>query len=98
GVPVIGIITFIIRRIAKIKSNNNLMRYSFLALWLLGIFCFVSLIFSVGRDFKSTNTINEENITLSNPGVKKLEVSTYASTRFYGRNNFFHIEPFANFF
>ena len=71
GVPVIGIITFIIRRIAKVKSNSNLMRYTFLALWILGIFCFVSLIFSVGRDFKSTNTINEQNITLTNPGSKE---------------------------
>jgi phage shock protein PspC (stress-responsive transcriptional regulator) len=98
GVPVIGIITFIIRRIAKVKSNSNLMRYTFLALWILGIFCFVSLIFSVGRDFKSTNTINEQVIPLSNPGVQKLEVSTYPSKRFYSRSNFFHIEPFANFF
>ncbi|MEP6595420.1 MAG: PspC domain-containing protein [Ginsengibacter sp.] len=98
GVPVIGIVTFIIRRIAKVKSNSNLMRYSFLALWILGIFCFVSLIFSVGRDFKSTNTINEQTIPLDNPGVKKLEVSTYGSNRFYSRSNFFHIEPFANFF
>ncbi len=97
GVPVIGIITFLIRRIAKIKSNNNLMRYSFLALWLLGIFCFVSLIVSVGRDFRNTNTINEQNVFLSNPAVNKLEVSTYASNRFYGRNNFLHFEPFASF-
>jgi hypothetical protein len=44
GVPVIGIITFIIRRIAKIKSNNNLMRYSFLALWVTWYILFVSLI------------------------------------------------------
>ena len=93
GVPVIGIITFIIRRIAKIKSKNNLMRYSFLALWLLGVFCFVSLIVSVGRDFKSANTINEQNIFLTNPAVKKLEVSSYGSSRFYG-SNFFHFEPF----
>ncbi len=97
GIPVVGVITFIIRRIAKIKSNNNLMRYSFLALWLLGIFCFISLIVSVGRDFKSVNTINEENIALSNPGVNRLGVSSYASNRYYGRNNFFHFEPFANF-
>jgi hypothetical protein len=55
------------------------------------------LIVSVGRDFKSVNTINEENIVLSNPGVNKLEVSSYASNRYYGRNNFFHFEPFANF-
>ena len=98
GVPVIGIITFIIRRIAKVKSRSNLMRYTFLALWVLGIFCFVSLIFSLGSDFKSTNTINEQNIPLTNPGVKKLEVSTYAANKFYSRNNFFHMEPFANFF
>ena len=32
GVPVIGVITFIIRRIAKIKSHNRLMRYSFLGI------------------------------------------------------------------
>jgi phage shock protein PspC (stress-responsive transcriptional regulator) len=97
GIPVVGVITFIIRRIAKIKSNNNLMRYSFLALWLLGIFCFISLIVSVGRDFKSVNTINEENIALSNPGVNKMEISSFASNRYYGRNNFLHLEPFANF-
>ncbi|MEO6328053.1 MAG: PspC domain-containing protein [Ginsengibacter sp.] len=97
GVPVIGIITFIIRRIAKIKSNNNLMRYSFLALWLLGVFCFISLIISVGRDFKNSSTIVEQNIALANPGVNKLEISSYASNRFYGRNNFLHFEPFANF-
>ena len=98
GVPVIGIITFIIRRIARVKSKSNLMRYTFLALWVLGIFCFVSLIISVGRDFRSTNTINEQKIALTNPAVQKMEVSTYASGRFYNRSNFFHMEPFANFF
>ncbi len=97
GIPVIGIITFIIRRFAKIKSKNNLMRYSFLALWLLGVFCFVSLIVSVGRDFRSANTINEQDVAVSNSGIKKLEVSSFPSNRFYGTNNFLHFEPFANF-
>ena len=59
GVPIVGIITWMIRRIAKLKGKNNLMRYSFLALWLLGVFCFVSLIVSVGRDFRSTSTVND---------------------------------------
>jgi phage shock protein PspC (stress-responsive transcriptional regulator) len=97
GIPVIGIITWLIRRIAKIRSKNHLMRYSFLALWLLGIFCFISLIYSVGQDFKAGNTINEENIALSNPGVKKLEITASGKTRYYGEHGWLHFAPFANF-
>ena len=51
-IPVIGIIVWIIRRVAKIKSNNNVMRYGFSALWLLGLFCLFALIFSLRDDFK----------------------------------------------
>ncbi|MEO7802462.1 MAG: PspC domain-containing protein, partial [Ginsengibacter sp.] len=97
GIPVIGIITFIIRRIAKIKSKNNLMRWSFIALWLLGIFCFVSLIVSVGRDFKSTNTIREEAVQLPYPDVSRLEVSTNSTADYYRGNRFLDFQPFANF-
>jgi hypothetical protein len=94
GVP-IGIITFIIMRLAKVRRNNKLMGYSFLAFCLLGIFCLVSLIISVGKDFRSTSTVKEETISLPNPGVRKLQVAFSNSNRlFYGRNNFLHIEPF----
>jgi hypothetical protein len=58
GVPVIGVITFIIRRIAKVKSTNKMIRFSFIGLWVLGIVCFVSLIGSVGSDFRRTSSIN----------------------------------------
>lgn len=95
GVPIVGIITYIIRRIAKIKNKSNLMRYSFLALWLFGIFCFVSLIVSLGRDFRSTSSINEVEIPLTNPGVNKLEV-TASSNRTYYNNSWFHLDPFVN--
>ena len=69
GVPVVGIITFIIRRIARVKSSNKLMRYSFGALWVLGIICFIMLIASVGRDFRGINSLNEETVVLTNPAV-----------------------------
>jgi phage shock protein PspC (stress-responsive transcriptional regulator) len=97
GVPVIGVITFIIRRIARIKSHNRLMRYSFLGLWILGIICFVSLISSVGSDFRRTNSANEEKIPLSNPGVSRLEVTSFSNNRFHRGNSWFRLEPFASF-
>src|SRR5258705_10758413 len=97
GVPVIGVITFIIRRIAKIKSHNRLMRYSFLGFWVLGIICFVALVSSVGSDFKRTNSANEEKVSLPNPGVKSLEVNSFNNSRYHRGNSWFRLEPFASF-
>ncbi|MEP6948606.1 MAG: PspC domain-containing protein [Ginsengibacter sp.] len=97
GVPVIGVITFIIRRIARIKSRNRLMRYSFLGFWVLGIICFVALISSVGGDFRRTNSANEEKITLTNPGVRSLEVNSFNNNRYHRGNSWFRLEPFASF-
>ena len=70
------------------------MRYSFLAFWLLGLFCFISLIVSVGRDFKSSSIINDEPISLINPGVQKLEV--VAPNKNYYNNSWFRLDPFSN--
>ena len=91
-VPVIGIITWIIRRLAKIRSNSRMMRWGFFILWVVGIICFISLVVSVGRDFRSSNTVNEEKITLSNPAVNMLEVSTSGM----GRYSRFRMEPFGS--
>jgi len=95
AVPIIGVITWIIRRLAKIKTNRKLMRSSFIAMWLLGIICFIGLIISVGKDFRSTSTINEEAITLSNPAANKLEITTLAPEKKYYRNQWFRMEPFS---
>lgn len=92
--PIIGIITWIVRKIAKIKSNRRTMRLSFSALWLIGLFCFISLIVSVGRDFRSTNTLNEQEIILTNPTVSKLELTTIAPEQKFYRSNWFRFEPF----
>jgi phage shock protein PspC (stress-responsive transcriptional regulator)/CRISPR/Cas system CSM-associated protein Csm2 small subunit len=96
-VPVVGIITFIIRRIAKMKSRNRMIRFSFIGLWILGIICFVSLVISVGADFRSTSSVIEESVALSNPNVKSLEVNSYNNNRYYRSNSWLRFEPFANF-
>ena len=96
AVPVIGIITFIIRRFARVKSTNKLMRYSFIGLWILGVVCFISLITSVGRDFRSISSLNEQQIPLSNPTVKSLEVVPFENLN-YRRIGWFNLEPFGTF-
>lgn len=94
AVPIIGIITWIIRRIAKIKSNRKWLRSSFAAMWILGLICFIALISSVGRDFRSINTINEEQVTLSNPGINKLEITTLTPEKKYYRRQWLQLRPF----
>ncbi len=91
-VPVIGSITWIIRRIAKIKSNSRPMRWGFFLLWIVGIICFISLITSVGKDFRSINNVSDEKIALVNPLVNVLQVSANSM----GKYNHFRIEPFAS--
>jgi phage shock protein PspC (stress-responsive transcriptional regulator)/heme/copper-type cytochrome/quinol oxidase subunit 2 len=95
-VPVIGIVTFIIRRLAKMRGNSNVIRYSFLALWLIGLFCFIGLLSSLHDDFKYRNNATEENVTLSNPGISKLEVKIEPFAKYY-HYDWFKIEPFTSF-
>jgi phage shock protein PspC (stress-responsive transcriptional regulator) len=94
AVPIIGIITWIIRRIAKIKSNRKWLRSSFAAMWILGLVCFIALISSVFRDFRSINTINEEQVTLLNPGVNKLEVTTLTPEKRFYRRQWLQLRPY----
>lgn len=95
GVPVVGIITYIIRKIARMKSNNAI-RYSFIGLWILGWICLFSLISLVGRDFKSTSTIYEESIALTNPEVAYMEIKPIQTKDFRWRG-WFRFEPYSEF-
>ena len=97
AVPVIGIITWIIRRLAKIKSNRKVLRFTFFSLWVIGLFCFIAMIVSVAKDFKSVSSINEQEIILSNSRVNKMEITNNFPAKKYHRNNYLRFEPFQNF-
>jgi len=94
-VPVIGIITFIIRRIAKIRSNSSVMRFGFAAMWILGLFCFIGLLASLRSDFSYHNAPVENNVQLSNPTIDKLEVRYAKNNRYYFNTSFLDLQPFA---
>ncbi|UEG50806.1 PspC domain-containing protein [Ferruginibacter lapsinanis] len=73
AVPVIGVITWIIRRLAKAKGNRKIIRFSFISLWIVGWVCFIFLLALVSKDFRTSNDIAEHEIALSNPSVSGLE-------------------------
>jgi phage shock protein PspC (stress-responsive transcriptional regulator)/heme/copper-type cytochrome/quinol oxidase subunit 2 len=94
AVPVIGVIAWIIRRLAKIKSNRRLLRATFISLWIVGWICFICLLASVTKDFKSINNISEQEVSLQNARVNKLEITTNSPDKKLYRYNSFRIEPF----
>jgi phage shock protein PspC (stress-responsive transcriptional regulator) len=94
AVPVIGVIAWVIRRLAKIRSNSKLLRATFIGLWIVGWVCFMALAASVTRDFKTINNVAEQEIVLTNPGTSKLEITTNSPEKKLYRYNSFRIEPF----
>ena len=95
-VPVIGIVTWIIRRLAKKRGNSMIIRSTFIALWILGWICVIGLITSLTNDFRYRNYPAEQVIAIPNPAVKKLEIKTFPFGKYYS-HNWFKMEPFAFF-
>jgi len=94
-VPVVGIVTWIIRRLAKKRGNSTLIRSTFLSLWLAGVFCAIALVTSLVNDFHYKNNAVEEIIPLTNPEVNKMEVRITPHNKYYGRG-WLRLEPFAS--
>lgn len=95
-VPVIGIVTMIIRRLAKMRGNSKMIQNTFLSLWILGLFCFIALLSSLHNDFRYGNNPIEENVVLSNAKVNKLELTVPLHSKYYNRS-WLKLEPFAFF-
>ena len=97
AVPIIGIITWLIRKIAKMKNNSKILRLTFGSLWTLGWVCIIMLIATVTSDFKSSSRLDEQPVALVNPQVNKLVVTSSLpfTKKYYGRN-WIRFEPFEN--
>ncbi len=95
AVPIIGIITWIIRRIANSKKHGNMLGFSFGALWVIGWICFILLISSISRDFSyNSKNMAEQEIELVNPSVDKLEIASGNPLEKYRKNRVLRFQPF----
>jgi phage shock protein PspC (stress-responsive transcriptional regulator) len=95
AVPIIGIITWIIRKIARSKSNGRILGFSFGAMWVIGWVCFILLISSISRDFNyNSKNLTEQDIVLTNPLIDKLEITSKSPLDKYSRSRSLRFEPF----
>jgi len=96
-VPIIGIVTAIIRKIAGFKKANIWVRSSFWALWIVGwvmLFYFGS---SLGNSFSRHNVPIEQSIILTNPKIDFLEITATPKMKYY-ENHWFEITPFEGYY
>jgi phage shock protein PspC (stress-responsive transcriptional regulator) len=71
GVPLVALITWLIRRIMGVRSRNHYLGYVFGTLWFIGIVSAALLVGSVFRNFKRGSAL-EENISITQPSGGKL--------------------------
>jgi len=95
-VPVIGIVTAIIRKIAGIKKANVWVRGGFWSLWALS-WIFIPLFFAtLTKSFSKQNDPIEQTYALSNSKVNYLEVSAQPKLKYYN-HTWLKIEPFTSY-
>lgn len=94
AVPLIGFITWLVRRIMKVKSSGGYMGWTFGFLWFLGWVSVVLLAASITRDFRyyEENTKTEISITQPTSGKMTLGVSE-PGLRYNGGYGWINDEP-----
>ncbi|WP_066405846.1 PspC domain-containing protein [Flavisolibacter tropicus] len=60
AVPLIAVITWIVRRLMKVRSQNRYLGWTFGGLWTLGWVCLFYFIASVGRDWRYESRVSQD--------------------------------------
>ncbi|MBN9379145.1 MAG: PspC domain-containing protein [Chitinophagaceae bacterium] len=72
-IPVIALLTWLIRRITGVRSRQHYLGYTFFTFWVIGLFCTIALAGVIMNNFRSRQHVEEE-LTLSRPSHNKLIV------------------------
>lgn len=100
-IPVIALLTWLIRRISGTRTRRHYLGYAFMTLWVIGLFCIIALGGMIMNNFQSRQH-TEETFSLVQPAHGKLLVNAnYADNRYgdtdewfdvdWGRNNAFYV-------
>ena len=100
-IPVIALLTWLIRRISGTRSRSHYLGYSFALLWVIGLFCLIVLGGMVFNNFRARQHV-EESVSMVQPSRGKMIVRTVHSlNRFEDTNDWFDLDmgshsPFYN--
>jgi phage shock protein PspC (stress-responsive transcriptional regulator) len=98
ALPVVGLLTWLIRRIIGARRGGNYLGYIFGSLWVIGLVSLIFLLASVSRHFRTRNGVKQE-IALTAPANGKMIVKMDESKPFYLESdwmgvNWHHRGPF----
>lgn len=74
-VPLVGFITWVIRRIIRVRSRNRYLGWTFGFLWTLGWVCAILLVSSVTRDFRDYDHVDAAIPMSTQPAKGKMIVT-----------------------
>jgi phage shock protein PspC (stress-responsive transcriptional regulator) len=72
--PLIAFITWLVRRMMRVRTQRHYLGYIFGGLWIVGIFCLITLISSLVRDTRRVGTVTEQ-VALAQPQNSRLIVN-----------------------
>ena len=81
-IPVIALLTWLIRRITGVRSRSHYLGYTFATLWVIGLFCMIILGGMIMSNFRARQHV-EENVSLVQPSHNKLIVRTSEAVNRY---------------
>jgi phage shock protein PspC (stress-responsive transcriptional regulator) len=73
GVPIVGFMTWLVRRIVRVRSRNRYLGWTFGGLWTIGWICAVCFAASIAKDLRVYDRTNAIEVPVSS-GMKKLTV------------------------
>jgi phage shock protein PspC (stress-responsive transcriptional regulator) len=88
GIPIIALITWLIRRIIGVRTRNHYLGYIFGSLWVIGLVCTIALIGSIVDNFRTQASVESE-VPISQPPTGKMVVKmTEERVNYYGSDWF----------
>lgn len=88
GIPIVALITWLVRRIIGVRSKNHYLGYVFGSLWFIGLVSAITLSAMITRNFSSRAPIEERVMSFS-PSDGKLRVEAERrDVRYYGSDWF----------
>jgi phage shock protein PspC (stress-responsive transcriptional regulator) len=87
-IPVLALLTWLIRRIIGVRSRNNYLGYIFGSLWIIGLISLIAFIALMVNNFRTRSSVEDE-ISLNQPGSGKLIIKVdQAKVSYYGSDWF----------